>query len=1315
MKLTPRLLFIPAGVLGVTLMALMLSHGTSSTSTRAIVTIGDIRTVHADVQVAGHGVLGAARLSDGDAIVTGPSGRARVRLDDGTLVVVDAATELRLGANGLNLQHGRLYVQGGVSAKTQVAIGALATTVSSSAAAFEKRAKTQIYCAQGELVVNTGKGQEHVALGETLSITDGAAKVAPEAAFDDWTGGLAVPWSGEDDGASAMPELRSTAEQDSAKPLVIRRERLNVTIDGEVARTRQTTTYFNGSEGQLDAEVRLRLPSGAILSNVSQRYEGSAEVSASLLLAEAGADNQPAGLEWAGAGWLRGTLPAIQAGKTVELSLEYTEWLPIRDRRASYRFPLAQREDAAPVAELEAHVDASRAGTSWLSANAGTRVVNEHNVELRKSDVRPSGDLVVELEPSVARPGRARAYVQGGTKGEDPYLLVRTEVPELPDPSVALALVIDASMSVGSAGLETERAVVEAILQGLGAHDSLVVMAADQTLRPLGPGVPKPATPELRAELEKQLSELRPGGASNLGSALEQAADILDGATPAGHNGSGMLVYIGDGRATVGEISARDLRRRLARRASGIPRLAAVAVGLAADRWTLAELVAGSGPIYQVADRADAARIGAALLSDAVEPTLRDVDLDLGPTVDRIYPREAHTALAGSTVTVSGRLRGKLPDHIGFRFRKGTALVQESRPLDAISAPLGADLVQRWAAARVEESVARGDGIAAAVALAKNSGLLTPWTSFIFQGGTSASTIPLGQRILELSPSRDAAFAAALGAVQKPQSILLEPTVATSNSASLDAAAAAAARRSIGDATDSLRACRDARAAVRADTTSVLQIELVVDAKGHATDVRVTPDGGSVDPVLQRCVKSVVESIPFFDAGSPVKVVRRVVLPQPRATRRTQCSVVSQLPLALRRSVWQRRLSSGQLDYVRAARSCELPAWRDRRELLVLLLEGKTAEQAMQLAGTVADAGETDAQHFVKDEALRRVTSTDDLAALSRILLLEEPNIDAELEKAYRAQHTNEERLAVVRRFLRLAPHSGLARRRLFALLEALGQREVLVTEIAHARHDPFADAGLLAAGASALRRVGLDDEGRRAFAELLERAPGDPWTLAYVGDRLRAEGLFEAAVAAYDSLAHVMPHDPNVSLRLALAYAGTGRLDVATRLLDGVAQSSGRGDDGRLGELASITQAVLLADARSQAVPADVAAELLRRLTQAPLPDVASLVMVRAAPSDAPVEVRVAREHSGRDGELPDLDASALGLSAIRIERGDGATRIRLRRPEEPGPSRSTRVTVAVLVMADDRSKTRLITREVELSQDGKIIELNWNGEALL
>jgi Flp pilus assembly protein TadD len=1307
-------------VAAVAVVAPIAAHrGSSAPSGRFAFTTADIRAMHADVRIGDREVRGTARLADGDRVTTGPDGRARVRLDDGTLVVVDGSTDFTLRATGISLEHGRLFVQGGAISHTDVVLGGATTTVSSSAAAFDggsERAAGKIYCARGELVVTAAGRRERVSSGETASVERDGPKVVPEAAFDDWTGGLAVPWSGEPGQASAIPTLWGGASgEDPGTALVVHSAKIDVDIEGEVAVTHTRTTYFNGSDREVPAEVRLALPAGAIVSRVSRVEAGGGgpETEALLRAATLGNDAGVGGrLEWAGGGWLRGVVPNIPSGGSVDLLIDYVEWLPERGGHATYRFPMASEGEPPMIGELEAAVHTAQAAAPWMSASTGA-TVNGRRVELQRGDVRPTGDLVVEVAPPVVRAGVARAYVAPAEKGEDPYVLVRTEVPDAAGEGITLALVVDTSLSAGASALETERAVVDAVLQGLGPRDSLVVLAADQTVRPVGSPTPQPVTADLRDAVRKGLAAIHAGGASNVAAALELAADVLD-AQGSARAGSGMVVYLGDGRPSIGETSARDIRRRLGRRAGGTPRLGAVSVGHGADRWLLAQLVVGSGPVYEAVDRADAARVGASIVADALEPTLRNVDLDLGPTVDRIYPREARAALAGSTVTVTGRLRGALPRRIGFQYRRGAELARESRVLEVVDVPAGADVARRWAAARIEEMAARGDGLEPAIALAAQSNLLTPWTSWFF--GDASTSAPFEQRVLALSPMLDAAFAARVEPVRGAPSLLLEPPRDFSGDTSLSDATAMAAQRAIEDQLASIEACRDARAAVRPEVTGSLHVELDVDPQGRAVDVHVAaPTPGDDDPVLDRCARGIISAIAFFAAKTKVHVAQQINLPPAPAGRRTQCSAASTLPLPVRRGIWRARLHNHRLDYAAAAHTCELPTWSDRRALLELLTGGLNSSEGLRLAAGLDALGEKDAAAFVRQELLRHVSNTGELEFVSRSIIRNEPKIDGELEKAYRAARSDPDRLDVVRRFLRLAPHDPLARRRLLALLESLGQRDALVGEIDRVRADPFADAGLLAAGAAALRRVGLDEEGRRAFGELIERAPGDPWALAYVGDRLRAEGLFDDAVAAYERLDAAMPDDPGVALRLALAHAGAGRLDVATRLLELASQMGGRSDDGRLAELASITEATLLAAARQASPDGETDALLERRLVRTPLPDVAGLVVVRSPPADDPVEVRIARTAPDHEGDPADLDAPSIGLSAIRIERGSGAARIRLRRAGAGGPGRPTHATVMALVLADDRSAVKLVTRDVDVSAGGDAVELQWNGESLL
>src|SRR5262249_51555879 len=152
------------------------------------------------------------------------------------------------------------------------------------------------------------------------------------------------------------------------------------------------------------------------------------------------------------------------------------------------------------------------------------------------------------------------------------------------------------------------------------------------------------------------LAALRPGGASDFGAALESAADVL----PADVDGA-MVVYVGDGWATVGDPDFEAVRARLARRAGGIPRLRAVPGGPVANRFGLAGRVRGSGPVIEIAERGDAAAAAVTLLAGALEPAVDGVELDLGPTVDRVYPRGGRSVATRETAFAVGRLRGGLP------------------------------------------------------------------------------------------------------------------------------------------------------------------------------------------------------------------------------------------------------------------------------------------------------------------------------------------------------------------------------------------------------------------------------------------------------------------------------------------------------------------------------------------------------------------------------------------------------------------------------------------------------------------------------
>ncbi len=1277
-------------------------------------TVGDVVSIHESVRVDEKPVQGLVRIATGNTVTTSSAGRAQLRLDDGAVIAVDGDSDLLLEEGRITIHEGRVFVRA-FDAPLRVSWGGQEVRVASAAAAFDlsRPEKWRAYCAEGELSLTTGGKQYRVEAGETASADGQKIRVLPEKAFEDWTGGLSEPGESELEGKSAIPHVRARASAgDAGAPLIVRSHQVDTKIVGEVALTKSRTTYFNGSDSSGEAYVRLALPEAAVLTRVAVVNGKGAGVEEATLEIAAGPSRRfgfdVRGLEWAGAGWLQGVLGRVSGGDTLQLILEYTEWLDTQSGRATYRYATATDSSQPAVGELAMRVDAQETHTPTLSVSAGAEV-KRRQVTYRASDVRPKGDFVVQLEPEVVKENEARVYVERtGAQKKDAFIVVRTELPDKKFEGVRLAVVIDTSQSM-TASLDTSFAIVETILESLGPKDSLVLLSADEDASFVGGDKPASVTPEFLESLRRGMAKIRPGGASNLSRALLRAADALDRGDAPGVQ-ENMLIYIGDGRPTVGEPDAAEVRKLLSARPSGIPRLGAVAVGSSADPWMLARLVSDEGVVEQVSGRQEAARAGARLLTEALTPRYREVEIDLGPHVDRVYPRTGQVVTAGRTVQVVGRLRGPVPTQVGLSYFSGNERVDRRLDAKRLSVPPGGDLARKWAAARIAQIAREGEGIEPAISLAREFGLVTPWTSWLFgRPPEDQGTRSFSSRILELSSSTDTPYVSHVAPVFVGGSSLIEPDAFRGQKATLVEAAQAAMRRLILQAARSVRACRDARAAVRPEVGDSFRIEVTIDAGGATTRVLVSsPSGVRGDPALLRCIQGVVRSLPFVGIGQSVTASYELSIAGRRSLSPTKCSEASRVSLPVRREIWRSLSPTTADDYRAASERCELRRWTEKKAFLQLLMESVPGgPERLRLSEDLELGGHGDAADFVRDEALRTVETFDQLQALIVILRQNEPDISEELEGELRRAPSNEAGLEICRKYLRLSPHDTYARRRLLAYLEALGRKESLISGVRNWRTEAVSDAGLLADAASALLRLGEKAEAERVLGELIERAPRDPWTLAFVGDRLRAEGLHDQAQAVYFTLSRMLPDEAGVTLRLALSHAGAGRLDVASRLLTRVAQTGGRHDDGRMADLAGIIEATLLASARGGNDP-DVEAELVRRLLRTPLPDAEALVLLHAPPASEPIRLELRRDVGELLAQGAEMDARGIGVSAARIERGEkGAVIVALRRDEVAGPSHPLEATVSILRPGASGSVPAVERRTVSVPADGRPLEL--------
>ncbi|MCC6645920.1 MAG: AgmX/PglI C-terminal domain-containing protein [Polyangiaceae bacterium] len=727
-------------------------------------TFAELRLVRRGVTVTQPGEAARApfdreRLSDGATVGLAPGALAWLRRDGGATLLVSGPASLELRESGIVLREGRAFVDalGPVGAEVTVPRGEAEEVwhLADARVSVEvaKGGATRAYVLRGGARVDGGAS---AGPGESLSIgADGKATVAPELAWDDWTGGLATvdpaaqpaPFGvgtvgAREPGASGSPRF----------PLAIQKLEVRVTIDGDLATTEVDEVFFNPTGATVEGLYRFRTPEGASLHRFGVDRDGelvwgrSKEQAAAAAQYQsnvyAGSTEDPALLEWDGPGVFRARLYPIAGGASRRVVTRYAEWLGrqgARGERRLYTYPMAAEgaEATLPrIEELTIKVDLRRAHATEV--RAGMDGVREGSVvTVHKWDTVPRADFSLELlddgpktatlfrakhaiDPETLAP-EARAPAKADAKKEADYILLpvrATEAP-LPEGGLDLAIVVDASAATSSASFELARETTRALLAHLGEEDRVAVWAGDTGLREVAPGSEKLSKLDAarRTAIVSGLAKLERSGATDLGGLLTDAARALD------PKRRSAVVYIGDGRPTVGELALPALRARLDRLPHPL-RLFSIGAGHEANMAVVQGLSRGALSV-RVTDGSGAASTALRLLEEAERPAWLGVSVELGAGVERVVPSELGAISRGETALVVGRLTGAPPKQVTLK-RGGVdvALPVETREIED-----DGDLGRRWAEGRLGQLLVEGAGRAAVVEVGTRHGVITPFTS----------------------------------------------------------------------------------------------------------------------------------------------------------------------------------------------------------------------------------------------------------------------------------------------------------------------------------------------------------------------------------------------------------------------------------------------------------------------------------------------------------------------------------------------------------------------------------------------------------
>lgn len=1122
-----------------------------------------------------------------DTEVTTPVGvRASLYLDVGAWVLLDQGSSIALLEKGLHVKTGRAFVDARVGVDVAVvAAGVHLTAQRAGLAVSLVEGGAKIYCTSGQAAWKLGEKAGRLESGLTLLVKGDEAKQTAQALWDDFTMGLAEPGPLRPLEAAGVGQLtaRPASGLGTARmPLIVRAHEVNVVIDGDMATTTVEQTYFNPRSEYLEGLYTVRLPEAAILEQFSVGEDDSSAQTGVVLPMDrnaSGITSFTANLEWAGAGRYRGLVRNIAPGKVRKIVLRYREWLPHLSYpdavRRTYIYPMGQSAQmqagtVSNLGEFSLSVDVTRAGAATLQAGLGARLEN-NQVTLRRSDFKPTADFVLDLIDGKERvSGRLYGFRGEETNGQR-YLLVQpAPMPGKPQKSLDIVLVVDVSAGTDEAKLSLGKAAALAVLRRLTPADRVAVVTASLHATTLGTEAFAPATKERIEQLDAQLAKQTPGGATNLQLAFQRAVELLP-------KGQGAVIYVGDGRPTVGALTPADLREQL-RVLGELPRFFAAAIGTDAN-LPLLESLCHSGTrssVVRVDDAPDASRAALHLLERIAQPSLSHVRVDLGEGADVVYPDEPVTLENGDALYVVARLRTDrgTPGKLVVRgLRDGVPFV-EQHDLTVRSMDDGGDLARRWALSRMQGLLERASGKEAILDIGKRFQVVTPWTA-IFVGGSGGETYKPYVGDLEAGLFVPLALR---GHAPQDSAIALESGVSTTSLRTISVNEMYV--RALQGQSSAARLCYERRAAGNPSLSGRVELKVKLGLDGIPKDVTVT-SSTLRSPEITACISRALLAVKLPPApdGKPHDVDYAMQLNQPeRDDGPSRCSAASRAYLQVRRSLWRERLSShpgvegGMTVYREATARCELKTWLDRRALVDLLRThaGSTAQQ-VDLYHRFDDSEYAHEIHtHLRREILKAVRTEADIRAAQLGLALD-GGVDQELlAQELKKAKTVTQQLEVVRRFLALAPDSLSLKLKVLALLEeACAEKSRTPTEkqamfqeanrlIETIRTDPGADAAVRQSVGEYLIRRGEGAEGARVLSEIVEFAPFDPWGRRRLGDLYRAHGFFDAAYREFQGLSWLLPQDEAVMLLLADAAAGQGRTDESLRLTSRVAEAVG-------------------------------------------------------------------------------------------------------------------------------------------------------------
>jgi len=551
---------------------------------------------------------------------------------------------------------------------------------------------------------------------------------------------------------------------------------IDASIRDQVAQVQVGQTFKNRTNRVLQVKFVFPLPYDGAIDQMTFMVDGE-ELEGRLLEADKAREiyqsyvqrsQDPALVQWIGIGMFQTQVFPVPAGAERTVSLRYTQLCKRSGSLNDWLLPLSPTKfTCSPIAEVVIR------GRIRSETKLGNVYSPTHDVEIDRS-----GDKVVKFEYKAKGKSSNSDFRVMWDTGDSPvqlsvvshrpdsyqdgYFMLMIQ-PQLPEPAgdqkktgKNVILVMDKSGSMKGKKIDQARKAADYVVGKLKGRDRFTLINYDSVVENFRSELAS-ADKETRTDAKEYIESMLAGGSTNIDEALKQALAMASEA-----DGPAYVVFMTDGRPTVGERNAMKIADNAKGRLSESTRLFSLGVGHDVNSRLLDKLasiclgqtmyVRPGQPLDQVVSRLYD-RIGAPALTDA--KLKLTIDGKEGRT-RQSYPSEMYDLFSGDQLVVVGRYRkaGQLKialsgDFLGER--------QEFVFEDELPKRTGSGkniFVERlWATRRIgqiiDEIDLHGENkemVDELISLSKRHGILTPYTAYLAEEKTDLNDLSAGRR-----------------------------------------------------------------------------------------------------------------------------------------------------------------------------------------------------------------------------------------------------------------------------------------------------------------------------------------------------------------------------------------------------------------------------------------------------------------------------------------------------------------------------------------------------------------------------------------